>query len=65
MGDLVNGPWRTAAERAFMRTPDGEISRLTRVVEALREAHACARASRPPAGAEVITLSALRVTTNA
>ena len=41
MGDLVNGPWRTAAERASVRALDAEINRLTRVVQALREAHAC------------------------
>ncbi len=46
MGDLVEGRWQTPEERAYMRALDGEIVRLTRMIEALREAHACERANR-------------------
>jgi hypothetical protein len=63
MGDLIEGSWQTAEERAFMRALDVEIIRLTRMVEALREAHACDRANR--ARGEFIRLSAVRRTTDA
>jgi hypothetical protein len=54
MGDLVEGRWQTPEERAFTRALDGEIARLTRVVEALREAHACERANRAHRTGEII-----------
>ena len=54
MGDLVQGAWQTLEERAFMRALDAEIERLTRVIKALREAHACERASRSCPTAEII-----------
>jgi hypothetical protein len=64
MGDLVHGLWKTAEERASMRALDAEIVRLTRVVEALREAYACERANRSRRRGEVVAFSA-GSTTNA
>jgi hypothetical protein len=54
MGDLIEGSWQTEEERAYMRALDVEIVRLTRVVEALREAHACDRTNRARRRAGVI-----------
>ncbi len=65
MGDLVEGSWRTPQERAYMRALDGEILRLTRVVEALREAHACERANRSRRTGEIIAFSTVRAPNNA
>jgi len=63
MGDLVEGIWLAPEQRAYMRALDAEISRLTRVVEALREAHASERANRSRRKGQVIKL--VRVTDNA
>jgi hypothetical protein len=65
MGDLVEGTWQTPEERAYMRALDAEIARLTRVVEALREAHACERARRSRRTGQIIELSSVRTTHNA
>lgn len=65
MGDLVEGRWQTPEERAHMRALDGEIVRLTHVIEALREAHACERANRSRRTGEIIKFSTVRTTNNA
>jgi hypothetical protein len=65
MGDLVQGTWQTPAERAYTRALDAEIARLTCVVEALREAHACERNNRSQRTGEVISLSTARAATKA
>jgi len=65
MGELVQGIWQTAEERAYTRALDAEIARLTRVVEALREAHACGRKNRSRRTGEVVNLSTVRTTKNA
>jgi hypothetical protein len=62
MGDVVQGTWQTPQERASMRALDDEIARLTRLVEGLREAHACERINRSPPTAAVINLSSVRAT---
>jgi hypothetical protein len=54
MGELVEGRWSTPEERAYMRAVDGEIVRLTRMVEALREAHACERQNRSRRRGEIV-----------
>jgi hypothetical protein len=64
MGDLVKGTWQTPEERAFMRALDGEIVRLTHIVEALREAHACERANRQRRTGEIVKFSTARVADN-
>ena len=65
MGDLIEGSWQTAEERAYMRALDVEIVRLIGVVQALREAHACERANRARRMGEVIRLPSGRRTTDA
>jgi hypothetical protein len=65
MGDHVKGNWQTPQERALMRALDAEIARLTRIVEALREAHACERANRSHRTGEIISFPTARMTDNA
>jgi hypothetical protein len=60
MGDLVEGTWQTPEERAYTRVLDAQIVRLTGVVEALREAHACERANRSRRTGDVISFSTAR-----
>ncbi len=60
MGDLVKGGWQTREERVFMRALDAEIARLTRLVAALREAHACERTNRSAGTSKVIDFSVER-----
>jgi len=62
MGDLIEGRWQTPKESAFMRALDLEILRLTRMVEALREAHACERGNRSRRSGEIIPFSPGRTT---
>ena len=63
MGDLIEGTWQTPKQRAYMRELEAEIASLTRVVEALREAHVCANRSRR--SGEIIAFSRTRRTDNA
>jgi hypothetical protein len=65
MGDVVEGRWQTPEERARMRALDGEISRLTRVIEALREAHACERVNRSRRRGEIIGFPGMPTITDA
>ncbi len=65
MGDLVEGRWQTPEERALMRALDGEIARLTRVVEALRAAHACERANRSRRMGKIVKFSTVPTTNDA
>jgi len=65
MGELVEGRWQTPQERVVMRALDGEIVRLTRVIQALREAHACERANRSRRRGEVVAFPAAHATRNA
>jgi hypothetical protein len=60
MGDLVEGRWQTPEERTCMRALDREIFRLTHVIAALREAHACERANRSRRAGEIIQFSTAR-----
>lgn len=65
MGDLVEVKWQTPEERAHMRALDVEIVRLTRMVEALREAHACERANRAHRRGRIIQFSSAQATDDA
>jgi hypothetical protein len=64
MGDLVEGRWQTPEQRAYMRALDNEIVRLTRVIAALREAHACERANRSRRMGEIRKFSTGRPTSS-